>query len=214
MVGSRAHGLATPSSDFDYRGVFVVPTSELLSLDYKASNTQWIEGKEDDTSWELGHFLNLARHCNPTILEAFVAPVKEATEEGQALRDLFPHVWNANDVCNAFCGYGFNQRKKFLEEKDARSAKYAVAYLRVLYQAKILLLHQILPVDMSNTPVYNTLKRWKAWTQDQIDYGEVIGTCKEMEVDVRDAFKNHPNNPNLDLTKVNDFLLKVRQSNW
>lgn len=32
IVGSQAHGLATPASDFDYRGVFVVPTKEILCV--------------------------------------------------------------------------------------------------------------------------------------------------------------------------------------
>ena len=37
---------------------------------------------------------------------------------------------------------------------------------------------------------------------------------KEYEVDVNDAYERNKENPKLDLTKVNDFLLKVRQSNW
>ncbi len=53
VVGSQAHGLATPESDFDYRGVFVVPTAEILSLNGTTKTTNWIEGKDDDTSWEL-----------------------------------------------------------------------------------------------------------------------------------------------------------------
>jgi predicted nucleotidyltransferase len=40
-------------SDMDIRGVFVVPTSEILSLGYKEKSTSWIEGeKEDQTAVE------------------------------------------------------------------------------------------------------------------------------------------------------------------
>lgn len=77
LVGSQAHGLASPDSDYDYRGVYVIPTEEILSLNYKYKGSHWMEGKEDQTSYEIGHFLSLAIKCNPTILEVFKAPVMD-----------------------------------------------------------------------------------------------------------------------------------------
>src|SRR5687768_1695702 len=74
IVGSTAHGLANENSDIDYRGVFVVPTSDLLSIGGVTQQTSWIEGQVDDTSWEIGHFLKMATKCNPTVLEVFLAP--------------------------------------------------------------------------------------------------------------------------------------------
>lgn len=217
LVGSKAHGLDTPSSDSDYRGVFVVPTSSILSIGVgKPQQTSWIEGKDDDTSWELGHFLHLACHCNPTILETFVAPIHSTTSEGTNLRNLFHSIWSPTRVRDAFMGYGINQRKKFLEDKDARGPKYAVAYLRTLYQARELLANRSLPVDVRGTEVYTTLRKWKSWTKEQIDYGEVIGKCKEWENRVNEAYEHHmahnPQTPDID--KVNQYLLKVRYNNW
>lgn len=79
LCGSRAYGLHDDDSDFDYHGVFVVPTRRLLEIRMdgsKPKETRWIEGsKEDDVAWEIGHFLRLAVRCNPTVLETFVAPV-------------------------------------------------------------------------------------------------------------------------------------------
>lgn len=75
LVGSHAHGLATPESDYDYRGVYVIPTKDILSLGFNYKGSHWIEGEtEDNTSYEIGHFLHLATKCNPTILEVFKAP--------------------------------------------------------------------------------------------------------------------------------------------
>lgn len=71
LVGSRSHNLHTEDSDFDYRGVFVVPTVDLLSLGKNLKTTSWVEGRVDDTAWELGHFLHLATKCNPNILDVF-----------------------------------------------------------------------------------------------------------------------------------------------
>lgn len=215
LVGSRAHGLAGPDSDYDYRGVFVRPTSEILALGAKGSNTQWNEAdkqageKADDTSWELGHFLHLATHCNPTILEVFAGPVVETTPDGDALRELLPAVWHPKGVRDAFVGYGLNQRKKFLEDKDTRPAKYASAYLRVLYQAWVLLRFGSLITDFRETPVFSTLKKWR---DNDYTKGEVIDLCLSWQQNVELAYAACKQQP--DLARVNAFLLDVRRRCW
>ena len=216
IVGSQAHGLATPKSDFDYRGVFIVPTSELLALGQTTKSTNWIEGNDDDTSWELGHFLNLATHCNPTILETFLAPyagpfeISKEFNYGVELRELFPYIWNSTDVKNAFTGYGFNQRKKFLEDKDNRAPKYAAAFLRVLYNAWELLSTGTFHVDLRGTEIYDTVKRFK---ENDYSRGEVIDACYTWQTKVEDAYKKNPDHK-ANLEPVNEFLLKVRKENW
>lgn len=111
LVGSRSHGLHNEDSDFDFRGVSLEKTSSMMSLGYKNHPVSWIEGKEDQTSYELGHFLQLATKSNPSILEVLVAPVEEKTKEGEDLRALFPCLWNSVDVYNSFTGYSHNQQK-------------------------------------------------------------------------------------------------------
>src|SRR3990167_3470322 len=109
LVGSRANGLATWDSDWDYRGVWVKPTSEILKLGGNEKGQHNIEGNEDNTLYELGHFLSLAVKCNPAILEVLVAPTVESTKIGIELQGLFDFVWNPIDVKNAFLGYSVNQ---------------------------------------------------------------------------------------------------------
>ena len=211
LVGSQAHGLATPESDFDYRGVFLNPTSELLKLrGNKSKQTNWIEGEVDDTSWELGHFLDLATHCNPTILETFLSPVEEWTQEGVELRKLFDAVWNSDGVKDAFIGYGLNQRKKFLEKKDGRPAKFAAAYLRSLYNGMELLETGTFTVRIADTPIGETVRNYKL---GNYVVGDVIDTCLMYEEKVREAYNKNPNK-RTDFDVVNDYLLGVRQNNW
>ena len=221
VVGSWAHGLATPESDHDYRGVFVTPTSELLKINGSSKTTHWVEGKEDDTSWELGHFLNLAVHCNPTILETFLAPWTETgwktcaifndgTNVGDELRKLFPYVWNSNDVKNAFIGYGLNQRKKFLDNKDAKPNKFAAAYLRSLYNAWELLKTGTLTIRIIDTPIGETVRRFKNGNYKR---GEVIDECWHWEQEVNRAFAENPDKE-ANLEPVNEFLLRVRKEFW
>jgi uncharacterized protein len=211
IVGSQAHGIATEKSDYDYRGVFVVPTSDLLKIGNDSiKHTAWIEGKEDDTSWEIGKFLLMATKCNPTVLETFLAPVKEAHPLGDELRALFPYIWNSADVKDAFIGYGENQRKKFFDNKDKRAPKYATAYLRVLYNCWELLTTGTFQVNLTDTPVYELCKRFK---NGDFSYGEVIDACWEWEQKVKKAFDENPDKQT-DLEPVNEFLLKVRKELW
>jgi len=212
IVGSQAHGLANPNSDYDYRGVFVIPTQDFFTLGSKElQHTSWIEGNEDDTSWEVGKFLNLATHCNPTILETFLAPTVPVPIQnaiwGLELQKLFPYVWNSKGVKDAFIGYGLNQRKKFFDNKDNRAPKYATAYLRVLYNAWELLSTGTFSVNMEKSPIYDTLKKYKAG-----DYtpGDVIDKCFYWETQVLDAYKKNPNKET-DLEPVNKFLIKIRK---
>ncbi len=211
LTGSQAHGLATPESDYDYRGVFVVPTVELLKLGQSKSITSHINGKEDDTNWEIGHFLYLATKCNPTILEVFNSPIIE--EDGyisQKLLALFPYIWNSTGILNAFLGYGLSQRKKFLDGYDGRKNKYATAYLRTLYTGTVLLETGVIPIDMTDTPIFSTLKAWK---MGHFDLDEVLAVSLEWE----DKFKlAHSKNPNkkADLDRVNKFLIDTRYLMW
>jgi predicted nucleotidyltransferase len=217
LVGSRAHGLATETSDYDYRAVFVVPTADLLSITRpKPAQTSWIEGqadqpngKADATAWEVGHFLALALHCNPTILEVFAAPMRESTLDGVALRSLFGSVWDPARVRDAFIGYGLNQRKKFLEDKDTRPAKYASAYLRVLYQASVLLESGQLPVDLRDTPVFPILQRWR---EGLFTKGEVIDQCLAWQNAVERCYEKCRHVPNP--AAVDAFLLDLRRRHW
>lgn len=222
MVGSQAHGLANENSDYDYRGVFVVPTGELIKIGGQdIKHTSWIEGKEDDTSWEIGKFLLMATKCNPTVLETFLAPRAVSTETtidefgngidwGLELQSLFPHVWNSTDVKNAFIGYGLNQRKKFFDNKDNRAPKYATAYLRVLYNAWELLSTCTFSVNMEKTPIFETLKRFKAGKYSR---GEVIDQTYYWETKVLEAYRHNPDKQT-NLEPVNEFMLKVRREFW
>lgn len=218
LVGSRAHGLHTETSDYDYRGVFAWPTSAIVGMGLKQRETFWVEGdkdengKLDDTAWELGHFCHLATQCNPIILEVFAAPRVEFDRDGygESLRALFPYVWEPKRVRDAFIGYGINQLKKLLDDKDGRPNKYAVAYLRVLYQGYHLLTHGVLPVDLREHPlVYTVLKRWRA---GEFTKGEVVDECLNWRILVEEAAAECKQVP--DHSKVSEFLVHFRKEHW
>lgn len=228
LVGSRAHHLNNEDSDYDWRGVFVTPTTDILKIGSHPDQTNWIEGKEDNTSFEVGKFLFMATKCNPTILEMFKAysmgasglggdrvpypkHVTMGLQYGEELQSLFPHIWQPKPVMDAFIGYGINQRKKFLEDKDTRPAKYACAYLRTLYIAHELLTTGLFTLDVSHSEIFDVLRAWRAGSYSK---GEVIDLAIKWEAKVRKAYEENPTNPDYSMEKVNDFLLKIRKEYW
>lgn len=215
LIGSRAHHLHTEASDYDYRGVYIEPTIDFFKLDYNPPQTSWIEGKNDNTSWELSKFLMMAVRCNPTILEVFKAPIIESTEEGANLVDLFDYIWNPSDVLSAFTGYGHNQQKKFLENKDNRAHKYAAAYVRVIYNAYDLLTNGTFSLDLRGTPIFDQVKRYK---NGDYTIGEVMDTAYYWEKKAIEAYeialKQNKYRLLPDYKKINDFIINVRKNNW
>lgn len=222
IVGSQAHGLANKDSDFDFRGVFIYPTSQFFLLPRtKLSETSWIEGKSDDTSWELGHFLDLATRCNPTILECFMALrtaddwkeslfFKDGKNVGEALKELFPYIWNSKNVYDAFTNYSKNQEKKMLDEKDGRPWKYAQAYLRVLYHGYELLTTGKFHLQIVDTPIYPHLKSFK---EKRATFGEVVDICQFWKAQIKEAYEENPDKQT-DFDRVNEFYQRVRLENW
>ena len=209
LVGSQAHKLADVNSDIDYRAVYVLPTRDILSLNYRYKGNSWVEGTADNTSYEISHFLWLATKCNPSILEVFRAPVVEANEDGGRLRDLFPYVWNPKDAFNAFTGYSLNQRKKFLAKKDKREDKYAVAYIRTLFNLIELLRTEDFSVEIRDSLLKDRLKRYKA---KMYTPGEVIDYAEKLTGIAEGLLEHCKHEPNLE--KVNDFLVDIRKRYW
>lgn len=64
--GSHAYGLATETSDEDFRGVFHAPREAFFASDYPA---QVSDATNDEVYYELGRFVELLLKANPTALE-------------------------------------------------------------------------------------------------------------------------------------------------
>lgn len=219
LVGSRSHGLHNVDSDYDYRGVFVSPTNEILKLGAKYKSSSWFEGKEDQTMYEIGHFLHLATKCNPSILEVFKAPKQpivytkseiQAIEPwGYKLRNLFPYVWNPIGVFEAFRGYAHNQRKKMFDKKDGRQAKFAVAYLRTLINLCDLLRTSDFSVEIKDEEIKQDLLKIKS---GDFKPGEVVDLAEALIEEAQILRNNCNHEPDID--KVNQFLLDIRKEFW
>lgn len=210
LVGSRAHGLHSEDSDYDYRGVYALPTSEILSLGYKYSGTSWIEGDIDDTSYEIGHFLQLCTKANPSVLEVLVSkqtPIN--TELANEMRELLPFMYNPKDAFNAFSGYSKNQQKKLLDDHLSRRLKFGVAYVRTAYNLVELFETGTFSLEVTDTAKKNVLQDIKAGVYSD---GEMIDLAEKQIAIAKQMLPDMVNSQ--DVSIVNDFLIKVRKEHF
>jgi predicted nucleotidyltransferase len=216
VVGSQAQGLARPDSDFDYREVFVVPTRQLLQVPIASRpKTAWQSQSkftDDEGGHEVGHFLDLALRCVPTVLEVFVAPIAEADEAGRELRALLPHVVSRGLVLQSFLGYADNSRAKiFKQSGDGRAPKWAITYLRALMMGEALLERGTFTLDTSGHPLHTFLLGVRDGRES---LGRVIEVGLDYESRVARAARESalPERPNL--AAINEWLAELRRERW
>lgn len=207
LVGSHAHGLASEESDRDYRRVYVIPTDEMFQLGFKYPATQWTKGDGDESAWEVGQFLLLATQGHPLMIETLLAPVVTIDEWGEQLRTLLPALWSPHHAFEAFTNYAKNQRTKLLDKKDGRPAKYAAAYIRILYNLCELLTTGTFQVRIADTPVGTQLARIK---NGYYRLGEVMDWGEELTQQARDLITACRDES--DPARVNAFLVAIRRA--
>ena len=207
LVGSHAHGLAGPESDKDFRSVFVMPTVEMFRVGFKYQGARMMKEDADETSWEVGHFLQLAALCHPLVLEAFVAPVEAMDDWGKKLVALFPSVWSPQTAYDAFIQYSENQRKKMLDKKDGRPAKYAATYVRILFHLCELLERGTFSLNIADSPIGKTVRRIK---EGHYRPGEVIDLGEHWTEEAARRIASCSHQP--DYEALDDFLMAIRKS--
>lgn len=196
VVGSRLHGLETPTSDWDYRGIHISPLQDVLSPFRKQKNTVWIEGDEDNTSYELNDFCMSATKGNATILEVFFSDqIIETNPIIDVMRENWKKFMDTHHFINASRGYAHNQWNKFYNFETAgvngqeRTAKFAVAFLRVMWQCEQFLLTGEFKCNLKECDMYPLLKKIKPMTRDEIQkvLPEIVEAMSLMDMRVAKA---------------------------
>ncbi|ARZ70831.1 nucleotidyltransferase [Streptomyces albireticuli] len=207
VMGSRAFGLATETSDTDRRGVYVAPTPLFWGFTKPPTH---VEGPgEERFSWELERFCELALRGNPNILECLHSPLVEHADatglELLGLRDAFL----SQRVRQSFAGYAVAQRKKLeadLRTHGAPRWKHAMHLLRLLISCRDLLRTGRLVIEVGEER-----DRLLAVRRGELSWAEAeewLGRLWE-ENETAGAVSRLPAEP--DVRRVEDFLVRVRR---
>ena len=212
VVGSRLHGLNTETSDWDYRGIHMHPIVDHLSPYDKIKNTTWIEGDEDNTSYELSEFCKSATHGNATILEVFFSD-KIITDSyiAEEMRENWAKFMDTRKFIDASRGYAHNQYNKFYNFEDIglkgqeRTAKFAIAFLRVMWQCEQFLLTGKFECNLEKSDLYPLMKKIKPMSVEEIQpmIPEVFGKMSEMNQRVSHA-----------MSKADKSVLDMKPDLW
>ncbi len=109
IIGSKAYGLATPKSDTDIRGVFILPQNMYYGLQY----TEQVNNETNDiVYYELRRFIELLAKNNPNILEMLNVP-EECVLFRHPIMEMIKPEYFLSKLCEqSFANYAFTQIKK------------------------------------------------------------------------------------------------------
>lgn len=220
VIGSQAHGLARPDSDYDYREIFYVPTREILQVPRRnRPKHEWdSQTRMDDdlAGWEVEKFLDLVMLGHPNAIELLWAPYAidfEPTEDAESLRALAPSLLSAREVRRSTLGYAQNCINKLIKgNQPERADKWKVTYLRILNQFAILLETGTLPIEVPRAGWGYEIHRARL---GKLSVGEVIDMGIDLEQRMRDAGKTGcPFADEPDGIAINEWLMDFRQRHW
>ncbi|GLV86268.1 nucleotidyltransferase [Streptomyces lavendulae subsp. lavendulae] len=208
VMGSRAFGLATRASDTDRRGVFLAPTPLFWRFEKPPTH---VEGpREEEFSWELERFCELALRANPNILECLHSPLVErltpAGEELLSLRGAFL----SRRAHTSFSRYAVSQHGKLLADVRLHGAprwKHAMHLLRLLISCRDLLRTGRLTIDAGPDREGLLAVRRGERTWEEVD---AWMTRLTEETDAALTMTPLPAEP--DLPRVADYLRRTRRA--
>lgn len=216
VVGSTAYGLATPSSDIDYAGIYVEPTANLLGLHPPSRERATKKGRSgaDATYHEIGKSMALMLSCNPTAMEIlWLESYTATTDFGLELIGLRDCFLSAKRVRDAFFGYGTAQLKRLTERGrfqgslETRREKHARHVMRLLAQGFELYTTGSLPIRVADPEVYHEFGRTCAQDPEAKAAVALVTEYSQKFDAARTVLPEHP-----DEAPLEDFLQRVRRA--
>lgn len=136
--GSRAYGTNIPGSDYDEKGIVIIPDmSYYFGFNkFEQKDKGWEDGS-DRVAYDIRKFFHLALQCNPNIIEVlFVEPEQILVEtiEGKTIRS-FRDVFLSRRASKTFSGYAMAQMRRLQNKIDAGKDvnwKHAMHLIRLL----------------------------------------------------------------------------------
>lgn len=209
MLGSRAFGLATESSDEDRRGVFLPPADWHWSLTKPPEQVEFFTEGVEEIDWEIEKFVRLALQANPNILETLWSPaVLHADETGTELRGIRT-AFLSRHLYRTYSGYVLSQfrlmKKGFATDRRYKP-KHAMHLIRLLHSGIHALREGEIRVDVAEHR-----DELLAIRAGAVPFEAVEARALELDRVFQEAFSGTklPERPDTD--RVNRFLIAARR---
>lgn len=214
VIGSVAYGLNTENSDEDIMGIFVAPTSEVLSL-YEVKESYVHQGI-DDNDWcyhEVGKFIQMAIKNNPTILELlYLTGYRKLNKQARMLVDN-RHLFLSNRIRKSYGGYALDQARKLNERggtfghgRNNRYEKHARHCFRLLLQGR-----QLLETGTFEVKVTPEIRK-ELFAIGKLEPPALVDRFAKEFAEFDNIKSVLPDEP--DKAAIDKLLLKIRKSTW
>lgn len=216
VTGSTAYGLATENSDVDIKGVYLLPTKEVLSIGFDPQHTTKDHVDPDWVYHEVGKFMKLVISGNPTVTELlYLDDYTELNDFGKLLIKYRSAFLSTPAVMNAYRGYAFSQAKRLnnrteqgLDGYDSslknRFAKHTRHCLRLLMQARQLLETGTLSVKVTQE------QREYLFAMGEKTADEVVNEFMRQDSKFDNIISVLPDEP--DMERLNKLLYDIRMT--
>ena len=209
MVGSRAFGLSTESSDEDRRGVFLPPADWNWSLTKPPEQVEFFTAGVEEVDWEIEKFVRLALHANPTLLETLWSPsVLFSDETGDELRSI-RSAFLSRHLYRTYSGYVLSQFKLMKRGFDATGEfkpKHAMHLIRTLHSG----IHAVTAGEI-RVDVGEHRDELMAIRHGKVPFDEVRARAHDLDRQFQEAFARTTLPEKPDTARVNRFLIAARR---
>ena len=209
MVGSRAFGLSTESSDEDRRGVYLPPADWQWSLTKPPEQVESFAPGVEEVDWEIEKFLRLALQANRNILETLWSPVvlfmDETGTELRAMRSCFL----SRHLYRTYSGYVLSQFRLMKKGYDADGhfkPKHAMHLIRLLHSGIHALTEGEIRVDVAEHRA-----ELLAIRRGEVPFDEVQKRALELDRLFQEAFARTTLPEKPDTERANRFLIQARR---
>ena len=214
VTGSTAYGLNTKDSDIDLKGIYILPTRDVLKMGFDQKHTTIDSTNPDVVYHEVGKFMKLVVSGNPTVTELlYLNEYTQLSPIGQMLIDNRDAFLSTKAVMNAYRGYAFSQARRLnnrteqgLDGYDSslknRFAKHTRHCFRLLMQARQLLETGTLQVKV--TPE----QREYLFAMGEKTADEVVDEFMRQDAEFENIVSVLPDEP--DYERLNNLLYEIR----
>jgi len=158
VSGSHSHNLARPDSDIDIRGVYLDPTSQILSLHRGKDTVEGSEGILDYQLYEFGKFLGMLLKGNGNMIRLVLSPTSLWWDQRVDWNSLV-QKFITKRLRLYYRGYAESQRKRCMSQRGGKALIYTY---REMFEG--------LSVMRLGFPIFDFKELWQ-WVVDEGYYG-------------------------------------------